>query len=453
MSKTYRMLIAGDLIPSTNHFYKYNPANGTLLAKVPVVSAEQIDEAVLAGKKAFEMFSRMTKEERNPLLLACAEAISANSAEMAELLCKEQGKPLSKANKEVQWAVSCFKKAAEVSIPVKVLHEDDAGRVEVRYCPIGVVAAIVPWNFPLAIAACHAAISLAFGNAVIIKPSPQTPVTALRMGEILQSVVPPGLIQVVSGPDTTGDFNVGEYLVKHPGIRKVSFTGSVPTGKRVLANSVADLTRCTLELGGNDPAIVLPDAAVPEVVPRILRAAFMNSGQVCSAVKRIYVHESIYDDFVGVASEEVKKLGSLVGDGMDAKVIYGPINNEMQYNRVRELVADAVKQGGKIVQGQLDKGLSEDGYSEEADVISRANGTPYGLSASVWGTDCEALNRVAGQILAGVVDVNSHGPSGNFEYPFGGFKDSGLGREGDFADADLTAYTEVQTIRVATRGS
>ncbi|KAF4674270.1 Succinate-semialdehyde dehydrogenase, mitochondrial [Perkinsus olseni] len=362
MSKTYRMLIAGDLIPSTNHFYKYNPANGTLLAKVPVVSAEQIDEAVLAGKKAFEMFSRMTKEERNPLLLACAEAISANSAEMAELLCKEQGKPLSKANKEVQWAVSCFKKAAEVSIPVKVLHEDDAGRVEVRYCPIGVVAAIVPWNFPLAIAACHAAISLAFGNAVIIKPSPQTPVTALRMGEILQSVVPPGLIQVVSGPDTTGDFNVGEYLVKHPGIRKVSFTGSVPTGKRVLANSVADLTRCTLELGGNDPAIVLPDAAVPEVVPRILRAAFMNSGQVCSAVKRIYVHESIYDDFVGVASEEVKKLGSLVGDGMDAKVIYGPINNEMQYNRVRELVADAVKQGGKIVQGQLDKGLSEDGY-------------------------------------------------------------------------------------------
>ncbi|EEQ99942.1 Betaine aldehyde dehydrogenase, putative, partial [Perkinsus marinus ATCC 50983] len=258
----------------------------------------------------------------------------------------------------------------------------------------------------------HAAISLAFGNAVIIKPSPHTPLTALRLGELFMGIVPPGLIQVFTGPDTPGDFNVGSYLVQHPGIRKVSFTGSVATGKRVLANTIADLTRCTLELGGNDPAIVLPDASVPQVVPHILRAAFMNSGQVCSAVKRIYVHEAIYDDFVTAASEEVGKLSSLVGDGRESNVKYGPLNNEMQYNRVKELVADAVKHGGEIIHGQLREGLPENGYfmapsivtgitdgvrlvdeeqfgpvvpimkyADEAEVIARANGTPYGLSA------------------------------------------------------------------------
>ncbi|KAF4661010.1 Succinate-semialdehyde dehydrogenase, mitochondrial [Perkinsus chesapeaki] len=398
----------------------------------------------------------------------------AHFTELAELLCNEQGKPLSNASKEVEWAASCFKKAARAHENEKHLSDTDPDQAPSRRW------FLQSRSSPSTGRSTRAAKALAFGNPVIIKPSPQTPITALRLGEILGDIVPPGVIQVVTGSDSPGEFNVGDYLVRHSGIRKVSFTGSVKTGKSVLASSVNDLTRCTLELGGNDPAIVLADADVTQVVTPILRAAFMNSGQVCSAIKRIYVHAAIYEKFVEAASIEVKKLSSLVGDGMDPNVKYGPINNEMQYNRVRELVADATSHGGCVVQGELHANLPKNGffmapaivtgitdgvrlvdeeqfgpvvpimkYTDESEVISRANGTPYGLSASVWGSDSTMLNRVAEQILAGVVHINSHGPRANYDNPFGGFKDSGLGREGDYSDADLLAYTEMQTIAVA----
>jgi acyl-CoA reductase-like NAD-dependent aldehyde dehydrogenase len=319
--------------------------------------------------------------------------------------------------------------------------------------------------------------ALVFGNTVIIKPSPYTPLSTLKIGEILAPVFPPGVVNVISGPDTRDEKCVGDQLARHPLVKLVAFTGSIPTGKRVFHNCSSKMTRMVLELGGNDPAIVLKDADVEEAATGVFEGAMINSGQICCGIKRVYVQKDIAEKFtsklVELARERVSKLGSATTEG----VLMGPLNNEMQFKRVSELVEDAARNGATVlVGGNRPAHVDQNGFffaptvvvgvregmrivdeeqfgpvipvmtfDTEEEVVARANATKYGLGASVWGTDASAVNRVALQLEAGIVWTNEHAADGP-GLAFGGFKESGFGREG--GDYDLLTYTECQSVKL-----
>ncbi|MEV4257116.1 aldehyde dehydrogenase family protein, partial [Spirillospora sp. NPDC049652] len=334
--------------------------------------------------------------------------------------------------------------------------------------PLGVVAAITPWNFPLLLAAWKLGPALLAGNTVVLKPSPYTPLSSLLLGEALRDVLPPGVLNVVSGGD-----ELGAWMTAHPVPRKISFTGSVTTGKRVAASAAPDLKRVTLELGGNDPAILLDDVDPAAVAAKLFGAAFTNNGQVCSAVKRVYAPEAIYDDVVEALAARARE--AKVGDGAAEGVEYGPINNRPQYERVSELVADAIAGGAKAAAGgrPMDRpgyffeptilAGAEDGtrivdeeqfgpalpviaYRDLDEAVARANGTHFGLSGSVWGGDADRAAEVAGRLECGTSWVNTHLALAPHQ-PFGGFKWSGVGVEN--GPWGLSGFTELQVIHRA----
>jgi acyl-CoA reductase-like NAD-dependent aldehyde dehydrogenase len=354
---------------------------------------------------------------------------------------------------------------ANLEITPEVIQDDESALVQVVQRPLGVIAAITPWNFPLLLAFWKIAPALLAGNTVVIKPSPFTPLSTLKVAELLQSVLPPGVLNAVSGGD-----QLGAQMTSHPVPRKISFTGSVETGKKVALAAAPDLKRVTLELGGNDPAIVLDDADPVMVAKAIFAGAFSNNGQICSAIKRVYVPEALYDDVVdGLAAcaSAVK-----VGEGTDPQSQLGPINNKPQFERVKELVADAVRHGATAVTGgqamerpgyffeptilagltdgtrivdeeQFGPALPVVKYHSLEDAIERANATNFGLSGSVWGSDVERASEVAAQLECGTAWVNTHlglAPS----QPFGGCKWSGLGVEN--GKWGLSEFTEVQSL-------
>jgi acyl-CoA reductase-like NAD-dependent aldehyde dehydrogenase len=354
---------------------------------------------------------------------------------------------------------------ATLELPNEVVQDDDKIRIEVRARPLGVVAAITPWNYPVLLACAKIGPALLAGNTVVLKPSPYTPLSSLMLGEALRDVLPPGVLNVVAGGD-----DLGAWLSEHPLVRKISFTGSVATGKRVAASAAPDLKRVTLELGGNDAAIVLPDADPARLAKKLFWGAFENSGQICSAIKRIYAHESIYpallDELSNVAGD-VK-----TGDGTDPSSQLGPINNRPQFERVCALVEDARKQGAKpLVGGERmgDRGyffnptvLTEisDGvrvvdeeqfgpvlpvlpYRDVEDAVARANATHFGLGGSVWGNDVARASEVANQLECGTAWVNSHLSLVPYA-PFGGHKWSGLGLEN--GKWGLRGFCELQTL-------
>jgi acyl-CoA reductase-like NAD-dependent aldehyde dehydrogenase len=308
--------------------------------------------------------------------------------------------------------------------------------------------------------------ALRAGNTVVVKPSPYTPLTTLAFGRLLSRVLPPGVLNVVSGPDP-----LGAAVVAHPVPRKISFTGSTATGKKVAAAAADDLKRVTLELGGNDPAIVLRDADISQVAERLFWGAFMNNGQVCLAVKRVYAHENVHGQLVEALAGLARSVR--VGDGTDEGVQLGPINNRPQFDRVRELVEDALHNGARAAAGgaPLDRagyffsptildGVSDGirvvdeeqfgpvlpiiSFRDEADAIARANGTNYGLTASVWSADHEHALNIAAQIDSGQVSVNIHGGGVRPHLPFGGHKWSGIGVEN--GPWGLYGFTEIQVI-------
>jgi acyl-CoA reductase-like NAD-dependent aldehyde dehydrogenase len=458
------MTIAGDSVPAVESFGVVNPANAEVFAHAPECTPQQLDAAFDAAAKAQRDW-KLDEGVRRQALLAMADVLLASAGELAPILTAEQGKPLGDANIEVFAAAIWCQYFANLETPPQVIQDDDEARVEVVRRPVGVVGAITPWNFPLTLAFWKIAPALLAGNTLVLKPSPFTPLTTLKVGEVLQEVLPPGVLNIVSGGD-----DLGAWMTSHPVPRKISFTGSIETGKKVAQSAAPDLKRVTLELGGNDPAIVLDDAD-PAIVSRaIFAGAFNNNGQVCSAIKRVYVPESLYDDVVeGLAA----LAGAIkVGDGTEADTKLGPINNRPQYERVKELVGDALAHGATAATGgqAMDRpgyffeptiltGLSDGtrivdeeqfgpalpviSYRDVDDVVERANATHFGLSGSVWGADSDRAAEVAGRLECGTAWVNTHLALGP-QQPFGGFKWSGIGVEN--GPWGLAEFTEVQAV-------
>jgi acyl-CoA reductase-like NAD-dependent aldehyde dehydrogenase len=464
---TFSLTIDGKAVAGEASFPVINPATGAPFAEAPECTRAQLDHAMGAAEAAFKSW-RKDEAKRRQVLNACGDAIQANLGEIAPILTKEQGKPLAKANEELFGCIAWFKFTANLPIPVEVIVDTPQNRTEVRRKPYGVVGAITPWNFPVLLAVWKIAPALLAGNTIVLKPSPFTPLATLKLGEILRDVVPAGVINVVSGNDA-----LGAWITGHPAVRKISFTGSVATGKKVAAAAAPDLKRVTLELGGNDAAIVLDDADPKDVVPKLFWGAFSNSGQICSAIKRVYVPESLYEPIANGLAEMAKSVK--VGDGLEQGVELGPINNKPQFERVKELVEDAKKAGGKILAGggpvggsgyffqpTIVGGLS-DGvrlvdeeqfgpalpiltYRRVEDAVERANATHFGLSGSVWSANPDRALHIAEDLDCGTAWVNQHLAIGP-HVPFGGAKWSGIGVEN--GPWGLLGFTEIQVVNVA----
>lgn len=448
----YYLSIGGQLATADASFDVFNPATGKPLAQAPAASIAQLDDAIAAARTAFKSWSTIGYERRQQYLEAYADALAAHRDELARLLVLEQGKPLrTMAEPEVDQAISWIRQIAARRIPVEIVEETDSHVVELHHTPLGVIGAITPWNFPVLLALWKVAPALITGNTMVIKPSPFTPLTSLRFGQIAQSVLPPGVLSVVSGND-----ELGPHMTAHPDIAKISFTGSTATGKHVIRSAAGTMKRVTLELGGNDAAIVMPDADWESIVPQLFWGAVGNSGQWCVGIKRLYVHRSYHARFVDafVAYARRQKLG----DGLDPEVTVGPVQNRMQFEKVRTFLDDIKARGYKVaLGGEVDPDRPgyfipvtvvdnppEDSmivqeeqfapivpiiaYDDIDDVVERANASPFGLGGSVWGRDTRAAVAVANRLETGMVWVNEIHTQG-VDIPFGGHKQSGLGTE------------------------
>ena len=458
------MTIGGDTVPANDSFGVVNPANGEVFAHAPECTRGQLDAAFEAAAKAQRDW-KADESVRRATLNKMADVLLASGGDLAPILTAEQGKPLGDANIEVFAAAIWCQYFANLETPPQVIQDDAEAYVEVVRRPLGVVAAITPWNFPLTLAFWKIAPALLAGNTLVLKPSPFTPLSTLKTVELLRDVMPPGVVNVVSGGD-----ELGAWMTGHPVPRKVSFTGSIETGKKVAISAAPDLKRVTLELGGNDPAIVLDDADPAVVSKAIFAGAFNNNGQVCSAIKRVYVPEALYDDVVEGLAAQASAIK--VGEGTEADSKLGPINNAPQYERVKELVGDAISHGARAATGghAMDRpgyffeptilaGLSDGtrivdeeqfgpalpvvAYRDLDDAVERANATHFGLSGSVWGADTDRAAEVAGRLECGTAWVNTHLALGPAQ-PFGGFKWSGIGVEN--GPWGLAEFTEVQVV-------
>ena len=462
------MTIDGQPTASDATFGVINPATGEVFDQAPECSRSDLDGAMEAATRAFASSWRDDEAHRREVLLSCAGALDAGADELAAILTREQGKPLAKAAGEIKSAAKWFRYTAKLEIPVEVALDNDRVRVEVRRRPHGVVAAITPWNYPVSLAIWKVAPALLAGNTVVLKPSPFTPLATLKMGELLRDLVPAGVLNVISG-----GAELGAWMTTHPAVRKISFTGSVATGKLVATAAAPDLKRVTLELGGNDPAIVLDDAEPDAVAKRLFWGAFENCGQVCSAIKRVYVPEARYDAFLDALGAAAAR--ATVGEGTDESSQIGPINNQPQFDRVTELVEDARAHGARIVTGgerigvrgyfyaptivgdvgegtrlvdeeQFGPALPVVPYTDLDDAVAQANATHFGLSGSVWSADVERATEVAGRLECGTAWVNQH-LNVLPHAPFGGAKWSGIGVEN--GPWGLLGFTEIQTVNVA----
>jgi acyl-CoA reductase-like NAD-dependent aldehyde dehydrogenase len=462
----YTHTIDGQSETSDKFFEVINPATGNPFALAPDASYQQLDQAVVAAQRAYTAWRRLSFEDRREQLENFADGIQKHADEIAEILTREQGKPLSKAKGEISGTIWEIETLCQFDSSVELIPADDRDRVELHYRPIGVVGAIAPWNFPILLSASKIAHALYAGNTAILKPSPYTPLSTLLIGELAQETLPPGVLNVLSGGN-----ELGRWMTEHPGISRIAFTGSVATGKRVLASAAETLKRITLELGGNDPAILLEDVDIDTVASKIFNSAMINAGQTCIAIKRVYVHESLFEHLV----EALVNLASQhrVGDGFDPDVQMGPIQNKQQYDRVLSLIEDSrqhkgaqvfdggqkFNQKGYFVAPTIVTGLDDASrlVAEEQfgpvlpiltfrnvnDAIHRANNTRFGLGASVWSNDIERAAQVANQIEAGSVWINFH-VDYDARIPFGGFKESGFGRE--LGKLGFLSYMEPQII-------
>lgn len=356
---------------------------------------------------------------------------------------------------------------ADLDLPVEVIQDDEVARVEVHRKPLGVVASITPWNWPLMIAIWHVIPALRAGNTVLVKPSELAPVATSRFVELANAILPPGVLNLVTGgPD------VGAAISRHPGVDKIVFTGSSPTGRKIMASAAGNLKRLTLELGGNDAGIVLPDVDVKAVAARLFGVCFHNNGQTCACLKRLYVHESIYEELCGELAQLAKEV--VVGDGMAAETQLGPVQNKAQLEIVKSLAEDARARGGRFLAGgraregagyfyeptivaDLSNGsrlVDEEPfgpivpvikYRDIEEAVRLANDNPNGLGGSVWSADPAGAARIASRLECGTAWVNEHGAV-QPNAPFGGIKQSGIGVE--FGRHGLEEYTAIQTLKI-----
>lgn len=464
---TYKLLIGGKLVAGDQTMNVVNPATEEVLAACPRASMSQLNQAVAAAKAAFPAWSATSMADRKKALLAIADIIEKNATELARLLTQEQGKPLADATGEVYGTAAFFRYFTALDLPIKVIEDSPGKRVEAHRKPLGVIGAIVPWNFPMILMAFKVPPALLAGNTIVLKPAPTTPLTSLRLGELIKDVLPAGVLNIITDAN-----DLGGALTAHPDVRKISFTGSTATGSKVMAGAAAMLKRITLELGGNDAGIVLDDVNPKEMAPQLFQSAFQNNGQVCIAMKRLYVHESIYDEMCS----ELAKLAdaAIVGDGLKQGTQLGPLQNKMQFDKVKEIIEDARKTGNIIAGGlapeqagyfirptivrdisdgtrlvdeeQFGPVLPVIKYSDPQDAVARANASPYGLGGSVWSSNPERAYALANQMDSGTVWVNQHADLAP-NIPFGGAKQSGLGTE--LGEEGLAEFTQLKIISIA----
>lgn len=462
----YTMTIAGHAATAEATFAVYNPATREVIAEVPDGSRAQLDDAVDAARKAFAHWSQTAPSERSAALNAIADVIESNAEDLMRLLTREQGKPRAGAEWEIMGSAFWCREIATQALPEMILEDTADRRVITRFSPLGVVGGIVPWNFPVLLAIWKIAPALMAGNCIIIKPSPFTPLCMLKLGELCRNRLPPGILSVITGGD-----DLGKWITAHPGLSKIAFTGHTDTGKEVMRSVAGTLKRLTLELGGNDPAIVLGDVDAKAIAPQLFWAAFQNNAQFCNATKRLYVHEDAYDD---VLRELVTFAQTVkVGDGADPATQLGPIQNQPQYDKVAEYLEDCRRNGYRFaLGGNLDRTargwfvpitlvdnppehsriVAEEPFGpilpvlkwhHEDEVVARANDSRYGLGASVWGGDIEAVERIGSRLEAGTIwlnEIHQYSP----HQAFGGHKESGIGCENSLHG--LMEYTNTQTI-------
>jgi acyl-CoA reductase-like NAD-dependent aldehyde dehydrogenase len=397
--KEFKLLINGKLTSGAATLAVVNPATEEVLAEAPRADHAQLEAAIAAAKAAIPAWSVIPTRARGSLLGKLADALEARRDEFARLLTLEQGKPLAEAQWEIGFSISVIRHHAGLDLPIKVLKEDATQKIVLQHMPLGVIAAIVPWNFPMLLLVIKVAPALLAGDTLVAKPAPTTPLTTLRFGEICAEVLPPGVVNVIVDQN-----DLGAALSGHADVAKVAFTGSTATGKKIMGGAAATLKRLTLELGGNDAAIVLDDVD-PVEAPKLFAAAMMNAGQVCLGAKRIYVHESQYDQIC----DELGRLAreSVVDDGLKQGAQIGPLQNKAQFEKVKGFLEDA-KRNGKIVAGgevlgrkgyfvqpTIVRDIADDArlvkeeqfgpvvpvlrYSDLDDAIARANDSEYGL--------------------------------------------------------------------------
>ena len=448
-------------------FSVINPANEAVLAEVAGASMAQVNQAIDSATEAFKLWKNTTDDSMNELFLKIAADIRAAKDEIAKLITLEQGKTLPMAQFEVEAGAGWIEYLTSLEIPVETIADPSGKTIKVYNRPLGVVASVTPWNWPFMIAVWHIFPALKTKNCVVNKPSEYTPLSTIKLVEIINRHVPQGVCNIVLGKG-----NIGQALTEHPAVNKVAFTGSTRTGQSILSHSVTSLKSVVLELGGNDAGIVLEDADIDAAAEKIFGSAFLNAGQTCAALKRLYVHESIYD--VLTAKLAAIADAQVVGDGMDAQVSFGPVQNKMQYEKVKALIADAAAQGGQIMTAS--KQLPESGYyiaptiianvqegiavvdeeqfgpvlpvlkfSTVDEVLQRSNATEFGLGGSVWSKNLERAEQIAGRMETGTVWINSHSDLSPAA-AFGGWKMSGLGYS--FGLDGLLLFTHKQAVHI-----
>lgn len=463
----FKLLINGELVDGDNTMPVVNPATEEVISDCPRASEAQLNDAVAAAKAAFPAWAATPIEQRKEVVLKMADIVEANAQELAQLLTEEQGKPLGDATGEVYGMAAFLRYFCSLDLPVEVIDDSEGRKVEAHRVPLGVVGAIVPWNFPLILMAFKLPPALIAGNTIVIKPAPTTPLSTLRIAELIKDVAPAGVVNFIT------DLNdLGAPMTAHPDVRKISFTGSTATGAKVMAGAAGLLKRITLELGGNDAGIVLNDVNPKETAPKVFDSAFQNSGQVCIAMKRLYVHEDIYDEMCDelatIANETV------IGNGLEQGTKLGPLNNQMQYDRVKELIEEAKTDGNIIAGGEVPdqpgyfirptivRDITEGSrlvdeeqfgpvlpvmkFTEDSEVVERANASSWGLGGSVWSSDLDKAYALAEKMDAGTVWINKHAEL-DPGIPFGGAKQSGIGKE--LGEEGLQEFTQLKIINMA----
>jgi acyl-CoA reductase-like NAD-dependent aldehyde dehydrogenase len=465
MAGTFTMLVDGAAVAGPGSFDVINPATGLAFARCPKADAALADAAVAAAKAAFPAWSARPIEQRAAAVGQLADALEARAGEFASLLTSEQGKPLDQAMYEVMGSVFTLRAFAAMRPELRVIKDTDSVKVLEHRTPLGVIVAITPWNFPIILLMNKLGPALVAGNTMVAKPAPTTPLTSLLFGEICRDLLPAGVVNIICDEN-----ELGPYLTAHPDVAKVAFTGSTATGKKVMQSAAGTIKRVTLELGGNDAAIVLDDVDPIAIAGRVFQGAMTNAGQICVAIKRAYVPAAMYDPFCDELARLAKS--AIVDDGAQQGAQIGPIQNRVQFERVKMLVESARQAGGTVLAGgdaldrpgyffpptivrdlddsadlvreeQFGPVLPVLSYTDIEDVIDRANNSEFGLAGTVWGKDLARAMDVAMRIDSGTVWVNQHlaiDPS----LPFRGSKQSGLG--GELGQEGLHEYTQAHVV-------
>lgn len=465
----YAFTINGASVSSSEFFDVKNPATGELIGHAPIAQKEHVATAVAAAKAAQPAWAAKSEDERKSVLMKVSQVLIDNTDYLAKWITQEQGKPMAGPGSmfEMQACVGWTQVPASLDLPVEVVFEDETRRDEMHRKPIGVIGAIAPWNWPLMIAIWQIIPALRAGNTVVIKPSEYTTIGTLEMIRLMNTVLPAGVLNSISGGG-----KVGAFLVENKDVDKIMFTGSEKTARKIIKASEGNMARLTLECGGNDPAIVLPGTDIQSKAGDLFWGSFINMGQTCACAKRLYVHEDDYNNVVAALDDVASQMP--MGNGMEEGILLGPIQNKMQFDKVNDLVEDAKTNGATIIRGgspmngpgyfypitligNVDNGsriVDEEQfgpvlpiikYKTVEEAIQKANDTQTGLGGSVWGDDLAEAAKVAARIESGTVWVNQHGAIHPM-VPFGGIKDSGYGVE--FGVEGLKGVTQPQIISI-----